>query len=101
MTGIDELGALLHPEEYSAEETAGLYRQRWQAELHLRIIKIVLQMDHLHCKTPERVRNEIWLNAFLPMLHGGIDLDCWCRSLLAVIASHAVGNRTEIGRAHV
>ena len=51
---------LLDPEEYSAEELGELYRQRWQAELHLRSIKIVLQMDHLRCKTPERVRNEIW-----------------------------------------
>jgi hypothetical protein len=102
----------------------------WQAELHLRSIKIVLQMDHLRCKTPERVRNEIWthllgynlicgvmvmaghgadippwcisfkgalqtLNAFLPMLHGGIDSDCWCRMLLAAIASHVVGNRPD------
>ena len=121
---------LLNPEEYSIDEIAALYRQRWQAELHLRSIKIVLQMDHLRCKTPERVRNEIWthllgynlirgvmamaghgadippwcisfkgalqtLNAFLPMLHGGIDLDCWCRGLLAAIASHAVGNRPD------
>ena len=121
---------LLNPEEYSAEEIAGLYRQRWQAELHLRSIKIVLQMDHLRCKTPERVRNEIWthllgynlirqvmamaghaadvppwcisfkgtlqtLNAFLPMLHGGVDVDCWCRALLTAIASHAVGNRPD------
>lgn len=121
---------LLDPEVYPAEELATLYRQRWQAELHLRSIKIVLQMDHLRCKTPERVRNEIWthllgynlirgvmamaghgadtppwcisfkgtlqiLNAFLPMLHGGVDLDSWCQSLLKAIASHAVGNRPD------
>jgi len=121
---------LLDQEEYSAEEMGELYRRRWQAELHLRSIKIVLQMDHLRCKTPERVRNEIWthllgynlvrgvmamaghsanvppwcisfkgtlqtLNAFLPTLHGGVDLDCWCRVLLAAIASHAVGNRPD------
>jgi len=121
---------LLDQEEYSAEEMGELYRRRWQAELHLRSIKIVLQMDHLRCKTPERVRNEIWthllgynlvrgvmamaghsanvppwcisfkgtlqtLNAFLPTLHGGVDLDCWCRVLLAAIASHVVGNRPD------
>ena len=119
---------LLNSEEYSRDEIAGLYRQRWQAELFLRSIKIVLQMDHLRCKTPERVRNEIWthllgynlirgvmamagqsaeimpwcisfkgtlqtLNAFLPMLHGEINLDCWCRALLAAIASFVVANR--------
>jgi hypothetical protein len=121
---------LLNPAEYPADELAALYRQRWQAELYLKSIKIVLQMDHLRCKTPEHVRNEIWmhllgynlirgvmamaglnadvppwcisfkgtlqtLNAFLPMLHGGVELDCWCRALLEAIASHAVGNRPD------
>lgn len=51
---------LLDAEKYPAEEIALLYRQRWQAELHLRSLKIVLQMDHLRCKTPERVRNEFF-----------------------------------------
>ena len=51
---------LLDAEQYPPEEIAGLYRRRWQAELHLRSLKIVLQMDHLRCKTPERVRNEFW-----------------------------------------
>ena len=51
---------LLDAEEYPPEEIALLYRSRWQAELHLRSLKIVLQMDHLRCKTPERVRNEFY-----------------------------------------
>jgi hypothetical protein len=51
---------LLDAQQYPPEEIAQLYRQRWQAELHLRSLKIVLQMDHLRCKTPERVRNEFW-----------------------------------------
>lgn len=51
---------LLDAGEYPAEELAMLYRRRWQAELHLRSLKIVLQMDHLRCKTPERVRNELY-----------------------------------------
>ena len=49
---------LTDAEEYPAEEIAALYRQRWQAELHLRSLKSVLQMEHLRCKRPERVRNE-------------------------------------------
>ena len=53
---------LLDAGAYAAEELAELYRQRWQAELHLRSIKIVLQMDHLRCQTPQRVRNEIWMH---------------------------------------
>ena len=51
---------LLDAAEYPPEEIALLYRRRWQAELHLRSLKIVLQMDHLRCKTPERVRNEFY-----------------------------------------
>jgi len=51
---------LLDAAQYPAEEIAGLYRRRWQAELHLRSLKMVLQMDHLRCKTPERVRNEFF-----------------------------------------
>lgn len=47
---------------YAADEIALLYRRRWQAELHLRSIKVVLQMDHLRCKTPERVRNEFYMH---------------------------------------
>lgn len=49
---------LTDAERYSADDIAALYRRRWQAELHLRSWKIVLQMDHLRSKTPERVRNE-------------------------------------------
>lgn len=49
---------LIDADEYPAEEIATLYRQRWQAELHLRSLKTVLQMEHLRCKRPDRVRNE-------------------------------------------
>ena len=50
---------LVDAEEFPAEEIAALYRQRWQAELNLRSLKIVLQMDCLRCKSPDRVRNEL------------------------------------------
>lgn len=53
---------LLDAEQYPPEEIAILYRQRWQAELHLRSLKTVLEMDHLRCKTPERVRNEFYMH---------------------------------------
>jgi len=49
---------LTDAEEFSADEIVTLYRQRWQAELNLRSLKTVLQMDHLRCKSPDRVRNE-------------------------------------------
>ena len=53
---------LLDPEQYSAAEIALLFRQRWHAELDLRSIKSVLQMDVLRCLTPEMVRKELWMH---------------------------------------
>jgi Transposase DDE domain len=53
---------LLHAAAFPADEIAELYRRRWQAELHLRSLKVVLQMDHLRCKTPHRVRNEFYMH---------------------------------------
>jgi hypothetical protein len=53
---------LLDAEQYPPEAIAQLYQRRWQAELYLRSLKVVLQMDHLRCKTPERVRNEFWMH---------------------------------------
>lgn len=50
---------LLDAEAYPIDQLGALYRRRWQAELNLRSLKIVLQMDHLRCQTPHRVRNEL------------------------------------------
>jgi hypothetical protein len=47
-------------EEYRKADVAELYRLRWQAELNLRSLKSVMQMDVLRGKTPEMVRKEIW-----------------------------------------
>jgi len=38
---------LLDANEFPADEIAELFRRRWQAELQLRSLKAVLQMDHL------------------------------------------------------
>lgn len=53
---------LLEAERYAAAEPAQLYRRRWQAELNLRSLKVALQMEHLRCKTPQRVRNEFYMH---------------------------------------
>jgi IS4 transposase len=50
---------LLDATEYSKEDLAVLYRRRWEAELNLRSLKTEMQMEHLRCKKPHRVRNEI------------------------------------------
>jgi hypothetical protein len=44
---------------YTKEDIGALFRRRWQAELHLRSLKTIMQMEHLRCKKPHRVRNEI------------------------------------------
>jgi hypothetical protein len=48
-------------EEYSREDLADLYRQRWHAELDLRSLKSTMSLDVLRCKTPEMVRTELWM----------------------------------------
>lgn len=54
--------SLLEPAAFPANALAELYRRRWQAELNLRSLKMVLQMDHLRCKKPHRVRNEFYMH---------------------------------------
>jgi len=51
--------SLLDDNEYKKDDIADLFRRRWQAELNLRSLKTVMQMDHLRCKQPHRVRNEV------------------------------------------
>lgn len=53
---------LLDAQLYRKEELALVYRCRWHAELDLRSIKQVMQMDVLRCKTPAMVRKEIWMH---------------------------------------
>jgi len=53
---------LLDDLEITKNDLSNLYRQRWMAELNLRSIKNILQMDHLRCKTPERVRKEFHMH---------------------------------------
>jgi Transposase DDE domain len=56
---------LLDAELYPLEALAELYRQRWQAELHLRDLKITMNMDVLKCKTVEGVLKEIHVFALV------------------------------------
>lgn len=51
---------LLDANEHRKSDIADLYRLRWQAELHLRSVKTVLQMDVLRGQSPAMVRKEIW-----------------------------------------
>lgn len=53
---------LLDDQQYSTEDLAAAYRARWNAELDIRSIKHVMQMDVLRCKSPSMVRKEIWMH---------------------------------------
>jgi hypothetical protein len=51
---------LIDAAEYSKQEIADIYRQRWLAELDIRAIKKTIGMDVLRCKSPAMVRGEMW-----------------------------------------
>src|SRR5262249_45159354 len=63
---------MLDGEGYSKEELADLFLQRWNVELDLRSIKVVLQMDVLRCKSPEMVEKEIWIHLLAYNLIRGV-----------------------------
>lgn len=58
---LDLVTTLLDSDIYSKKDLGNLYRRRWEAELHLRSIKVVMDLDVLRCKTPEMVRKELWM----------------------------------------
>jgi hypothetical protein len=53
---------LLDCTAYTKEELADLFLKRWNVELDLRSIKIVMQMDVLRCKSPDMVDKELWVH---------------------------------------
>lgn len=58
---LDVVTTLLDADAYTRKDLGDLYRRRWEAELHLRSIKVVLGLDVLRCKTPAMVRKELWM----------------------------------------
>jgi Transposase DDE domain len=62
---VDEIvlvTTLLDPVAYTKDDLADLFLKRWNIELDLRSIKIVMQMDVLRCKSPDLVDKEIWIH---------------------------------------
>ena len=51
---------LLNNQQYSLEDISDLYRLRWDAEINLRSLKTMMNMDVLRCQSPEMVRKELW-----------------------------------------
>jgi Transposase DDE domain len=63
---------MLDAAEYTKEELAALFLERWNIELDLRSIKDVLQMDVLRCESPEMVEKEIWMHMLAYNLIRGV-----------------------------
>jgi hypothetical protein len=57
---IDVATTLLDTREFPHRAIAELYRQRWHAELDLRSLKSVMQLDVLRGKSPAVVQKEFW-----------------------------------------
>lgn len=49
---------LLNSDDYTAQDIADLFRQRWHIELDLRSIKSSMRMDELRSKSPEMAERE-------------------------------------------
>jgi len=78
---------LLDDQLYTKEEIAMAFRARWHAELDLRSIKQVMQMDVLRCKSPAMVRKEIWMHLLAYnlirtlMTQAALAAGCWPRDI--------------------
>lgn len=73
---------LVDAEHYSIDDLADLYCCRWQIEVNLRHIKQTMQMDVLHCQTPDGVRKE--------MLTFALVYNLVCRVILAAADAQGV-----------
>jgi len=51
---------LTDAKQYTKDDVAELYHQRWLVELDIRAIKVTLGMDVLRCQSAAMVRREIW-----------------------------------------
>jgi hypothetical protein len=63
---------LIDADAYPAADLAALYRLRWQAELNLRSLKSVLQMDILRGQSPDILRKEVWAHLLVYNLLRGV-----------------------------
>jgi hypothetical protein len=52
---------LMNSKEITKNDLCDLFSQRWQAELNLRSLKCILNLDFLRGKTPKMIQKEIWI----------------------------------------
>jgi hypothetical protein len=106
---LDLVTTLLDAEVYTRNDLASLYRRRWDAELNLRSIKVVLDLDVLRCKAPESVRKEIWMgllgyNVIRAVMaeaagaHGRMPHRLSFKGALQTVLAHAEALREEAGQ---
>jgi Transposase DDE domain len=72
---VDELvlvTTLVDGGQYSKEELADLFLERWHIELDFRSIKCALKMEILRCQSPEMVEKEIWMHLLAYNLIRGV-----------------------------
>ncbi len=50
---------LLDHKKYKRKKLSNLYKQRWDAEIHIGSLKTIMGMNILRCKSPEMVKKEI------------------------------------------
>lgn len=55
------IGGVTDADFCTEKDLAALSHRRWEAELHLRFIKVVLGLDVLQRQTPAMVRKELWM----------------------------------------
>jgi Transposase DDE domain len=56
---LDLVTTLLDAATYTTEDLAGLYRDRWMAELNLRSLKTIMGMEVLRCQSIDMVHKEL------------------------------------------
>ena len=59
---ITLISTLIHEKEFSAEDIADLYSQRWNIELDFRAIKHTMGLHALKCKKPSMALKEAWIH---------------------------------------
>jgi len=102
---------LLDNQLYTKEEIAMAFRARWHAELDLRSIKQVMQMDVLRCKSPGMVRKEIWMHLLAYnlirtlMAQAALAAGCWPRDIsfkgtLQILVAFAMAGWSRPGRSN-
>ncbi|WP_172807277.1 transposase, partial [Endozoicomonas ascidiicola] len=78
---------LLDVEKYPRTEIIALYLKRWHVETDINVIKTIMKMDMLRCKSPAMVRKEISINFLVYNL---------IRSLMGRTAKHVDKDPREI-----